>query len=190
VVRGLVCGWGARGQAGGWGVGLARGGKGGWGWGWRRCWTCTPGSPNNTCSHRCTCIGWRTRSTPSSRGMFHVYPTYNHFDFVPVGATCRVADAFYAKLKGRAQSIAVGDPLAPGCRLGPIVSEAQYARVTSYVQVRGRGWGGWAGVWVGCRRLHVLVRAEGVLSVRPCHQLRAGEGKGLIGCGLSSCTCS
>lgn len=49
---------------------------------------------------------------------------------------CSVADAFYAKLKQRAQSINIGDPLQPGCRMGPIVSAAQYERVRSYVQVR------------------------------------------------------
>lgn len=48
---------------------------------------------------------------------------------------CRVADAFYAKLKQRAQSINIGDPLQPGCRMGPVVSAAQYERVRSYVQV-------------------------------------------------------
>jgi betaine-aldehyde dehydrogenase len=46
-----------------------------------------------------------------------------------------VADAFYAKLKERAQSINIGDPLQPGCRMGPIVSAAQYERVRGYVQV-------------------------------------------------------
>uniref|UniRef100_A0A383V7C2 Aldehyde dehydrogenase domain-containing protein n=1 Tax=Tetradesmus obliquus TaxID=3088 RepID=A0A383V7C2_TETOB len=47
----------------------------------------------------------------------------------------RVADAFYAKLKQRAQSINIGDPLQPGCRMGPIVSAAQYERVRGYVQI-------------------------------------------------------
>jgi betaine-aldehyde dehydrogenase len=47
-----------------------------------------------------------------------------------------VAGAFYAKLKERAQSINIGDPLQPGCRMGPIVSAAQYERVRGYVQVR------------------------------------------------------
>ncbi|KIZ01547.1 hypothetical protein MNEG_6416 [Monoraphidium neglectum] len=45
-----------------------------------------------------------------------------------------IAADFYGKLKARAQSIRVGDPLEPGCRLGPVVSEAQYRRVSSYVQ--------------------------------------------------------
>lgn len=57
-----------------------------------------------------------------------------------------VAADFYAKLKARAASIRVGDPLEPGCRLGPVVSEAQYKRVMSYVQVRAR-----AGVGQGMR---------------------------------------
>jgi betaine-aldehyde dehydrogenase len=49
---------------------------------------------------------------------------------------CSVADAFYAKLKERAQSINIADPLQPGSRMGPIVSAAQYERVRGYVQVR------------------------------------------------------
>jgi betaine-aldehyde dehydrogenase len=60
-----------------------------------------------------------------------------------------VAPAFYAKLKERAAAIRVGDPLQPGCRLGPVVSEAQYKRVMSYVQVGGRGR---AGERAGARR--------------------------------------
>jgi hypothetical protein len=48
-----------------------------------------------------------------------------------------VADAFYEKLKQRAESIQIGDPLQPGCRMGPVVSAAQYERVRSYVQVSG-----------------------------------------------------
>ncbi|KAF6259119.1 aldehyde dehydrogenase domain-containing protein [Scenedesmus sp. NREL 46B-D3] len=47
----------------------------------------------------------------------------------------RVADAFYAKLKERAQSISIGDPLQTGCRMGPIVSASQYERVRGYVQI-------------------------------------------------------
>ena len=46
-----------------------------------------------------------------------------------------IAPAFYAKLRERAASIGVGDPLQPGCRLGPLVSEGQYKRVSSYIQV-------------------------------------------------------
>jgi hypothetical protein len=72
-----------------------------------------------------------------------------------------VAPAFYERLKERARSIRVGDPLQPGCRLGPVVSEGQYKRVMSYVQVgrygRGSGGGtggrgiggGTAGLWAG-----------------------------------------
>ncbi len=45
------------------------------------------------------------------------------------------AAAFYKRLKQRAQEIAYGDPLQPGCRLGPLVNEAQYKRVCGYVQV-------------------------------------------------------
>ncbi|GBF99899.1 betaine aldehyde dehydrogenase [Raphidocelis subcapitata] len=44
------------------------------------------------------------------------------------------APAFCARLKERAASIRIGDPLQPGCRLGPLVNEGQYKRVMSYVQ--------------------------------------------------------
>lgn len=55
---------------------------------------------------------------------------------------CSVADTFYDKLKQRAHSIKIGDPLQPGCRMGPVVSAAQYDRVRHYVQVcRGDGAG-------------------------------------------------
>eukprot|EP00879_Flechtneria_rotunda_P026271 GHRR01028003.1.p1 GENE.GHRR01028003.1~~GHRR01028003.1.p1 ORF type:complete len:337 (+),score=86.87 GHRR01028003.1:244-1254(+) len=46
----------------------------------------------------------------------------------------RIAESFYAKLKARAQSIQIGNPLQPGCRMGPVVSSSQYERVRSYVQ--------------------------------------------------------
>lgn len=45
-----------------------------------------------------------------------------------------VAPSFYSKLKARAQSIRIGDPLQPGCRMGPVVCEAQYNKVMGYVQ--------------------------------------------------------
>lgn len=50
-----------------------------------------------------------------------------------------VAESFYDKLKARAASIKIGDPLQPGCRMGPLVSGAQYERVRGYVQVGGAG---------------------------------------------------
>ncbi|KAF8072370.1 ALDH10A8 [Scenedesmus sp. PABB004] len=60
-----------------------------------------------------------------------------------------VAEPFYAKLASRAASIKIGDPLAPGCRMGPIVSAAQYERVRGYVQV---GLDGGAKLLTGGRR--------------------------------------
>lgn len=44
-----------------------------------------------------------------------------------------VAPAFYAQLKKRAESIKLGDPLSPDCRLGPVVSQSQYSKVMSYI---------------------------------------------------------
>jgi hypothetical protein len=52
---------------------------------------------------------------------------------------CSVAEVFYEKLRQRAQSIQIGDPLTPGCRMGPVVSASQYDRVRHYVQVQGGG---------------------------------------------------
>lgn len=49
-----------------------------------------------------------------------------------------VAPKFLAALKKRAESIKIGDPLQPGCRMGPLVCESQYKKVLGYVQV-----GGW-----------------------------------------------
>jgi betaine-aldehyde dehydrogenase len=46
-----------------------------------------------------------------------------------------IAPRFLAALKQRAESIKVGDPLQPGCRLGPLVCESQYQKVLGYVQV-------------------------------------------------------
>eukprot|EP00775_Hariotina_reticulata_P006856 gene6856-7072_t len=46
----------------------------------------------------------------------------------------RVAEEFYERLKARAQSINIGDPLQPGCRMGPVVNAAQYQRVQGFVQ--------------------------------------------------------
>jgi acyl-CoA reductase-like NAD-dependent aldehyde dehydrogenase len=48
-----------------------------------------------------------------------------------------IAPRFLAALKQRAESIRVGDPLQPGCRLGPLVCEAQHRKVMGYVQVSG-----------------------------------------------------
>ncbi|GFH19337.1 aldedh domain-containing protein, partial [Haematococcus lacustris] len=44
-----------------------------------------------------------------------------------------IAPAFLDKLKQRAESIRVEDPLTKGCRLGPLVSAGQYERVKAYV---------------------------------------------------------
>ena len=49
----------------------------------------------------------------------------------------------------------VCDPLTEGCRLGPLVSEGQYRKVLSYVEVRaqsGRGVGGLASMGFGALR--------------------------------------
>ncbi|GLI64465.1 hypothetical protein VaNZ11_007737 [Volvox africanus] len=45
-----------------------------------------------------------------------------------------VAPTFLEHLKKRAESINVCDPLTPGCRLGPLVSEGQYHKVLSYIE--------------------------------------------------------
>jgi len=44
-----------------------------------------------------------------------------------------VEEAFLAKLKARAEAIPAGDPLKAGCRLGPVASAAQHARVRAHI---------------------------------------------------------
>lgn len=45
-----------------------------------------------------------------------------------------VAPAFLQHLKKRAEAINVCDPLTPGCRLGPVVSEGQYRKILGYIE--------------------------------------------------------
>jgi acyl-CoA reductase-like NAD-dependent aldehyde dehydrogenase len=67
---------------------------------------------------------------------------WSMLDIVILQWPCRVAQDFHGKLKARAEAIKKGDPLEPGCRMGPIVCESQYKRVMSYVQVgKGKGAG-------------------------------------------------
>lgn len=47
-----------------------------------------------------------------------------------------IADAFYAQLKKRAESIPIGDPASPDTRLGPVVSESQYKKIMAFIEVR------------------------------------------------------
>ena len=44
-----------------------------------------------------------------------------------------IRETFLARLKEASEAIPVGDPLAEGCRLGPLASAAQYKKVTSMV---------------------------------------------------------
>ena len=44
-----------------------------------------------------------------------------------------------AKLKARAESIRIADPLDSSTRLGPIISEQQYKKVMQYVEVSSQG---------------------------------------------------
>lgn len=46
-----------------------------------------------------------------------------------------IADGFLQKLKVRAESIKVSNPLETDCRLGPVVSEGQHKKVLGYIQV-------------------------------------------------------
>ncbi|CAI5516359.1 unnamed protein product, partial [Closterium sp. Naga37s-1] len=46
----------------------------------------------------------------------------------------RIAPAFLARLVQWAQAIRISDPLEPGCRLGPLVSEAQYHKVAAFIE--------------------------------------------------------
>lgn len=46
-----------------------------------------------------------------------------------------IAEQFCQRLKSRAEAILVCDPLTRGCRLGPLVSKAQYDKVMGYVRM-------------------------------------------------------
>ncbi|KAI7837126.1 hypothetical protein COHA_009045 [Chlorella ohadii] len=46
----------------------------------------------------------------------------------------RIAPAFFAQLKKRAESIKMGNPLEPDCRLGPVVSAAQHDKIMGYIE--------------------------------------------------------
>lgn len=47
----------------------------------------------------------------------------------------RIADKFYARLKQRAESINICNPLEESCRMGPVVSESQHKKVLAYIEV-------------------------------------------------------
>ena len=46
----------------------------------------------------------------------------------------RIADAFYARLKQRAESILIGDPSLPDTRLGPVTSKGQYTKIMDFIE--------------------------------------------------------
>ena len=48
----------------------------------------------------------------------------------------RIAYKFYARLKQRAESIKIGDPLDEECRLGPVVAESQHSKISAFIKVR------------------------------------------------------
>lgn len=88
-------------------------------------WLAPAVSPSRPASHH-------PLETPAATPLFHSCSCCSSGLFL---SSCSVAEEFYDKLKQRAQSIKIGDPLQPGCRMGPVVSAAQYERVRSYVQV-------------------------------------------------------
>lgn len=45
-----------------------------------------------------------------------------------------IAPAFLARLKTRTEAIRIGDPLATGCRLGPLVCESQFRKVQNFIE--------------------------------------------------------
>lgn len=47
----------------------------------------------------------------------------------------RIADAFYTRLKQRAESILIGDPASPDTRLGPVTSKGQYTKIMDFIEV-------------------------------------------------------
>lgn len=47
----------------------------------------------------------------------------------------KIAEKFYARLKQRAESINIGDPLDEDCRLGPVVAKSQLDKITAFIEV-------------------------------------------------------
>jgi len=47
----------------------------------------------------------------------------------------RIHDAFVEKLVARAKAIRIGDPFDPTTQLGPLVSQEQFDRVSTYVKI-------------------------------------------------------
>lgn len=52
-----------------------------------------------------------------------------------------IYEDFLARLKTRAESIRIGDPMEAGCRMGPVVNKSQFERVLNYIKVSGAGGG-------------------------------------------------
>lgn len=46
-----------------------------------------------------------------------------------------IADAFYARLKQRAETIKIADPLQADTRLGPVISSAQLEKIMGFIKV-------------------------------------------------------
>lgn len=51
-----------------------------------------------------------------------------------------IYEDFLARLKIRAESIKIGDPMEAGCRMGPVVNKSQFERVLNYIKVRAGKW--------------------------------------------------
>lgn len=47
----------------------------------------------------------------------------------------RIADKFHTRLKLRAESIKIGDPLDEECRLGPVVAKSQLSKIMAFIKV-------------------------------------------------------
>ncbi len=46
-----------------------------------------------------------------------------------------IADAFYARLKKRAENIKIADPLQANTRLGPVISSGQLEKILGFIEV-------------------------------------------------------
>ncbi|MEW5312888.1 MAG: hypothetical protein WDW38_004486 [Sanguina aurantia] len=46
-----------------------------------------------------------------------------------------IYEDFLARLKTRAESIRIGDPMEAGCRMGPVVNKSQFERVLNYIKI-------------------------------------------------------
>ncbi len=97
---------------------------------------------STACLHLCCCMHAYLHC--QLKGHSHATPQFGCFwtNGQICSATSRllvqegIAEAFFAQLKKRAESIPIGDPSSPDTRLGPVVSESQYKKIMAFIEAR------------------------------------------------------